>query len=444
MKLLVLVILLQIIPFWIFQLCLVNAAQNPLVYSPSPSPLSASMDAFSPGVQFQLGMEAEDHHLKLDKKVAILLFIACGILVLILLPSFGFCIYYWKFYKGKNNSEFPEMEKGVSSAPFLGKFNSLSLLSNRGCVPWMEYKVLENATNNFGDENLLGEGGFGRVYLASLEDEKQVAVKKLNCASDDAHREFENEVDLLCKIHNPNIISLLGYSVHQEMGFIIYELMQNGCLEDILHGPSKGSSLTWHMRLKIALDIARGLEYLHEFCKPPVIHRDLKSSNILLDSNFNAKLSDFGLAVADNSYNRNKLKLSGTVGYVAPEYMLDGELTEKSDVYAFGVVLLELLLGRRPVEKLAAAHCQSIVTWAMPQLTNRSSLPNIVDPVIKDTVDEKYLFQVAAVAVLCVQPEPSYRPLITDVVHSLIPLIPHELGGTLRITPHPALPARNA
>ncbi|KAL3370802.1 hypothetical protein AABB24_007702 [Solanum stoloniferum] len=113
--------------------------------------------------------------------------------------------------------------------------------------------------------------------------------------------------------------------------------------------------------------------------------------------------------------------------------MLDGKLSDKSDVYAFGVVLLELLLGRRPVEKEEPTECQSIVTWAMPQLTDRSKLPNIVDPVIQNTMDLKHLYQVAAVAVLCVQPEPSYRPLITDVLHSLIPLLPTELGGTLRV-----------
>jgi serine/threonine protein kinase len=135
------------------------------------------------------------------------------------------------------------------------------------------------------------------------------------------------------------------------------------------------------------------------------------------------------------AHGKNNIKLSGTLGYVAPEYLLDGKLTDKSDVYAFGVVLLELLLGRRPVEKLSSVQCQSLVTWAMPQLTDRSKLPKIVDPVIKDTMDHKHLYQVAAVAVLCVQPEPSYRPLITDVLHSLVPLVPVELGGTLRLIP---------
>lgn len=144
------------------------------------------------------------------------------------------------------------------------------------------------------------------------------------------------------------------------------------------------------------------------------------------------ELSDFGLAITDGSQSKKNIKLSGTFGYVAPEYFLDGKLSDKSDVYAFGVVLLELLLGRKPVEKQSHAQYKSIVTWAMPKLTDRSELPTIVDPVIRDTMDLKHLYQVAAVAVLCVQLEPSYRPFITDVLHSLIPLDPIEHGGTLR------------
>ncbi|CAL1388006.1 unnamed protein product [Linum trigynum] len=432
------------LPIWIF-LSFDSAHAGPDVLLPSPlvvahSPasqpaapnVSTPMAAFSPGSQLQLGVEAGHHkHMELDKKTHIILAVACVIMAVIifLFVSAG-CLCYWKVLPKRKKSPNPDAEKGV----LFSKFRALRMPSNRGCVPLIEYKTLEKGTQNFVEENLLGRGAFGLVYKATMDDNSAVAVKKLDCATEDAKREFQNEVDLLSRFQHPNIISLVGYGVHEGSGFIVYELMPNGSLEDLLHGPSRGSKLTWHMRLKIALDTARGLEYLHEYCKPVVIHRDLKSSNILLDSNFHAKLSDFGLAVADTTRNKNKLKLSGTVGYVAPEYMLDGELTEKSDVYAFGVVLLELLLGRRPVEKLAPAHCQSIVTWAMPQLTNRDMLPNIVDPVIKDTIDEKYLFQVAAVAVLCVQPEPSYRPLITDVVHSLIPLLPLELGGTLRTT----------
>ncbi|KAK6912538.1 Serine-threonine/tyrosine-protein kinase, catalytic domain [Dillenia turbinata] len=361
--------------------------------------------------------------------MVIALIVSSASLIAIILLLLLLWIYQTRYSKSRNKSfQTSDSVKGLVLGPILGKFNSMKMSASKGSVTLFDYKALEAGTGNFQEQNILGVGGFGCLLL-----------KRLDCCGQDAEREFENEVNLLVKIQHPNIISLLGYCIHEETKFLVYELMQNGSLETQLHGPTHGSALSWHMRMRIALDVARGLEYLHEHCNPPVIHRDLKSSNILLDTNFNAKLSDFGLAIIDGTQNKSNIKLSGTLGYVAPEYLLDGKLTDKSDVYAFGVVLLELLLGKKPVEKLAPAQCQSIVTWAMPQLTDRSKLPNIVDPAIKDIMDLKHLYQVAAVAVLCVQPEPSYRPLITDVLHSLIPLVPVELGGTLRL-PQPTPP----
>ncbi|PIN14150.1 Serine/threonine protein kinase [Handroanthus impetiginosus] len=331
-------------------------------------------------------------------------------------------IHLWKLSLQKYKEKSQKKNDNCSSSACLRK-RSVSI---------MDFMTLEVATNNFQDSNILGAGGFGCVYKGKLEGDICVAVKRLAAGGNlDATREFQIEVELLSKIQHPNIITLLGYSIHAETKLLIYELMHHGSLETQLHGPSKGSALTWHLRMKIALDVARGLEYLHDHCHPPVIHRDLKSSNILLDSNFNAKISDFGLAVHDGRKNKNNVKLSGTLGYVAPEYLLDGKLTDKSDVYAFGVVLLELLFGRKPFEKVAPAQCQSIVTWAMPHLTDRTKLAMIVDPVIRNSMDLKYLYQVAAIAMLCIQEEPSYRPLITDILHSLVPLVPVELGGTL-------------
>ncbi|KAK2445937.1 Protein kinase superfamily protein [Trifolium repens] len=364
----------------------------------------------------------------------LLLMLFMALLLLLILSFICIWIYHNNSSKSKRKNVLNrDAEKGNTSTQILSKFSSIELVGMRkGIVPIIDYKQIEKSTNNFEENNILGVGGFGCVYKAQFDENLVVAVKKLHCQTQYAETEFENELELLSKIQHPNIISLLGCSINGEMRFIVYELMQNGSLEAQLHGPSQGSRLTWYMRMKIALDTASGLEYLHEHCYPPVIHRDMKSSNILLDANFNATLSDFGLAIIDGSQKKN-IKFSGTLGYVAPEYILDGKLTDKSDVYAYGVVLLELLLGRMPVEKLAQAKCQSLVTWAMPQLTDRSKLPNIVDPVIKDTMDLKHLYQVAAVAVLCLQPEPSYRPLITDVLHSLIPLVPVELGGTLRV-----------
>ncbi|XP_016437779.1 putative receptor-like protein kinase At1g80640 isoform X2 [Nicotiana tabacum] len=375
------------------------------------------------------------HHQDLNKKILISLIVASTLLAGILLLLSCFWIYRLKTRKKSDEKSHQKAEpaKGLSWGPIMAKFPSLRSVGRKGLVAVIEYQSLVAATNNFQEQTALGEGRLGCVYKAQFNNDIQAAVKRFRGGEQDAEKEFENEVDLLSKFQHQNIILLLGYCIHANAQFLVYEMMQNGSLEFQLHGPTRGSALSWHLRMKIALDVARGLEYLHERCNPPVIHRDLKSSNVLLDSNFNAKLSDFGLAIAGWNLNKSNVKLSGTLGYVAPEYLLDGKLTDKSDVYAFGIILLELLMGKRPVEKLAGAQCQSIVTWAMPQLTDRSKLPTIVDPVIRNGMDLKHLYQVAAVAVLCVQPEPSYRPLITDVLHSFIPLVPIELGGSLRV-----------
>ncbi|KAL3528942.1 hypothetical protein ACH5RR_008264 [Cinchona calisaya] len=375
------------------------------------------------------------HHQDINKKILVALVVSSTLLGGLLLLLLCFWFYRVKKLKksNKKTGQSSNAAKGVSLGPILDKLTSSKSTGKKGSIALIEYPLLVAATENFKEDNILGEGGLGCVYKAEFSDNFQAAVKRLHGKWQDSEREFQNEVNLLSKIQHQNIVSLLGYCIHSETQFLVYELMQNGSLESHLHGPSHGSTLTWHLRMKIALDVARALEYLHERCNPPVIHRDLKSSNILLDSNYNAKLSDFGLAVSGGNLNKKNIKLSGTLGYVAPEYLLDGKLTEKSDVFAFGVVLLELLIGRRPVEKISEGQCQSIVTWAMPQLTDRSKLPNIVDPVIRNTMDLKHLYQVAAVAVLCVQPEPSYRPLIIDVLHSFIPLVPLELGGSLRV-----------
>ncbi|KAH7547456.1 probable receptor-like protein kinase At1g80640 isoform X1 [Ziziphus jujuba] len=376
------------------------------------------------------------HHQDLNKRILVALIIASSLLAGVLLFLSCFWICRQRKLKNSNGRSTKTMEaaKGLSLSPIMVRFNSLRMASRKGPVTIFDYQLLEAATNKFSESNVLSEDDSGHVYKARFDEKFLAVVKKLDCVGSDAERKVDNEVNWLIKIQHQNIIKLLGYCIHGKTRLLVYETMQNGSLDTQLHGPARGSALTWHLRLKIAVDVARGLEYLHEHCNPPVVHRDVKSSNILLDSNFSAKLSNFGLAVTSGIENKDSIELSGTQGYVAPEYISDGRLTDKSDVYAFGVVLLELLMGRKPIDNEAPAESQSMVTWAMPQLTDRSKLPNIVDPVIKNTMDLKHLYQVAAVAVLCVQPESSYRPLITDVLHSLIPLVPMELGGSLRVS----------
>ncbi|KAL0425137.1 UNVERIFIED_CONTAM: putative receptor-like protein kinase [Sesamum radiatum] len=434
---------LLLLPIWVFSSPLFSAP----LYVPATSPVahpvlpadkdpsfkgSADLTARSP----EVAKVKVVHHQDLNKKILIALVVASSLLGGILLLLSCFSLYRMKKLKecSAKSNQSSDAGRGISLVPILDKLTSRRIGGKKGSVTVIEYQLLAAATNNFDEGNVVGEGGLGRVYKAYFNDHLRAAVKKIYAAGQEAEREYENEVHLLSRIQHQNIVSLLGYCIHGEARFLVYELMQNGSLESHLHGPSCRSALTWHQRMKIALDVARGLEYLHEHCNPPVIHRDLKPSNILLDSDFNAKISDFGLAIAGGNSNKTNIKLTGTLGYVAPEYLLDGKLTDKSDVYAFGVVLLELLMGRRPVERVAETQCQSIVTWASPQLTDRSKLPNIVDPAIRNTMDLKHLYQVAAIAVLCVQPEASYRPLITDVLHSFIPLVPAELGGSLRVT----------
>ncbi|XP_062196798.1 probable receptor-like protein kinase At1g80640 [Phragmites australis] len=403
---------------------------------PAPSPAADAPflpDVMSPeAARVQTG--GDNHYLKQVLVAVILALVA----VIVIVVS---AIYAWTFWRkarealNSKDIKISNANNGNMLLPVLGKLNLLKM-SKKEVIAMMDFSVLESATGKFNEKNILGKGGFGCVYRACLDRSHVAAVKKLDCCRQEVEKEFENELDFLGKIRHPNVISVLGYCIHEDIRLLVYELMQNGSLETQLHGPSRGSALSWHIRLKIALDAARGLEHLHEHCHPMIIHRDIKSSNILLDTNFNAKISDFGLAIYGGDHNKDDIKPSGTVGYVAPEYLLDGQLTEKSDVYAFGVVLLELLLGRKPVEMIGESHCQSIVSWAMPQITDRTKLPNIIDPVIRKTMDLRHLYQVAAVAVLCVQPEPSYRPLIADVLHSLVPLVPVELGGTMRVVEH--------
>ncbi|KAL6646529.1 hypothetical protein ACP70R_018137 [Stipagrostis hirtigluma subsp. patula] len=405
-----------------------------------PAPLPAAdapflHDVASPPAAVRTQPPGDNH----SEKQVILAVILALVAFIVMVVSTIFAWTLWRKAQQALDSKDIKLSnatKGHMLFPMLGKLNALKM-PKKEVVAMVDFSVLESATGKFDEKNILGKGGFGCVYRACLDRSGVAAVKKLNCCREEVEKEFENELDFLGNIRHPNVISLLGYCIHEDTRLIVYELMQNGSLETQLHGPSRGSALTWHIRLKIALDAARGLEHLHEHCSPFIIHRDIKSSNILLDSDFNAKISDFGLAIYNGNHNKEDMKPSGTVGYVAPEYLLDGQLTEKSDVYAFGVVLLELLLGRKPVEIIGGCHCQSIVSWAMPQITDRTKLLNIIDPVIRNTMDLRHLYQVAAVAVLCVQPEPSYRPLITDVLHSLVPLVPVELGGTLRMVEQP-------
>ncbi|KAL6609710.1 hypothetical protein ACP70R_039679 [Stipagrostis hirtigluma subsp. patula] len=285
------------------------------------------------------------------------------------------------------------------------------------------FRQLAEATNSFNPENLLGEGGFGRVYKGYIQDTTEViAVKQLDKDGLQGNREFLVEVLMLSLLHHPNLVTLLGYSTDCDQRILVYEYMPLGSLQDHLLDLTPNSQpLSWHTRMKIAVGAARGIEYLHEIANPPVIYRDLKASNILLDGSFNAKLSDFGLAklgpVGDKSH--VSTRVMGTYGYCAPEYAMTGKLTKMSDIYSFGVVLLELITGRRAIDTTKPTREQILVHWAAPFFKDKRKFAKMADPLLDKKFPLKGLYQALAISSMCLQEESSSRPLISDVVTAL-------------------------
>ncbi|XP_047341745.1 probable serine/threonine-protein kinase PBL25 [Impatiens glandulifera] len=294
------------------------------------------------------------------------------------------------------------------------------------------FRELASATKNFRQEYLLGEGGFGRIYKGTLQPNGQVvSVKQLDRNGMQGNKEFQTEVETLSILRHKNLVELIGYCADGDQRLLVYEYMTQGALDahllDIL--PDK-PALDWKTRMKIAEEIAQGLEYLHEIAKPPVVYRDLKSSNIMLDDEFNAKLFDYGLAnIGQNEGGKMLIspRVIGKYGYCAPEYERSGELTLKSDIYSFGVVLLELVTGRRAIDTTRPTNDQNLVTWvisnivslAQPYFKNPKKFPEMADPNLQNRYPLTDLNQVVGVAAMCIQEEPMVRPLIGDILAAL-------------------------
>ncbi|KAJ4824543.1 Serine/threonine-protein kinase pbs1 [Turnera subulata] len=285
------------------------------------------------------------------------------------------------------------------------------------------FRELAAATKNFRPECFLGEGGFGRVYKGRLESTGQVvAVKQLDRNGLQGNREFLVEVLMLSLLHHPNLVNLIGYCADGDQRLLVYEFMPLGSLEDHLHDlPPDKEPLDWNTRMKIAAGAAKGLEYLHDKASPPVIYRDFKSSNILLEEGFHPKLSDFGLAKLGPTGDKSHVstRVMGTYGYCAPEYAMTGQLTVKSDVYSFGVVFLELITGRKAIDSTRPHGEQNLVTWARPLFNDRRKFSKLADPRLQGRFPMRGLYQALAVASMCIQEQAAARPLIGDVVTAL-------------------------
>ncbi|XP_006650171.1 protein STRUBBELIG-RECEPTOR FAMILY 7 [Oryza brachyantha] len=291
---------------------------------------------------------------------------------------------------------------------------------------------LQMATESFSANNLIGEGSFGRVYRAEISDNKVLAVKKINLSAllSNPSDFFIHLVAKISKLNHPNLSELDGYCSEHGQYLLAYEFYMNGSLHDFLHlSDGYNKTLSWNNRVKIALGSARALEYMHETCSPSVIHKNFKSSNILLDNELNPHVSDCGFA--ELIPNQELQESDENSGYRAPEVTMSGQYSQKSDVYSFGVVMLELLTGRKAFDRSQPWPQQSLVRWATPQLHDIDALDQMVDPALEGLYPAKSLSRFADAIALCVQPEPEFRPPMSEVVQSLVRLVQRSSMGSV-------------
>uniref|UniRef100_A0A0D9V3C9 non-specific serine/threonine protein kinase n=1 Tax=Leersia perrieri TaxID=77586 RepID=A0A0D9V3C9_9ORYZ len=291
-----------------------------------------------------------------------------------------------------------------------------------GTTSWFTYDELAAVTGGFAEENVIGEGGFGKVYVGALGDGRRVAVKQLKVGSGQGEKEFRAEVDIISRVHHRHLVTLVGYSFTEHHRLLVYEFVSNKTLEHHLH--ARGLPvMDWPKRMKIAIGSARGLTYLHEDCHPRIIHRDIKSANILLDDAFEAKVADFGLAKFTNdSLTHISTRVMGTFGYMAPEYASSGKLTDRSDVFSFGVVLLELITGRKPVDSSAPLGEESLVEWARPLLVDAldtDDFRELADPALERKYSRFEMRRMVEAAASCIRHSVAKRPRMVQVWRSL-------------------------
>ncbi|XP_015874114.2 probable serine/threonine-protein kinase PBL10 [Ziziphus jujuba] len=314
-------------------------------------------------------------------------------------------------------------------------------------VKRFSFADLKMATRNFRPDSVLGEGGFGSVFKGWIDENSftaakpgtgmVIAVKRLNQEGFQGHKEWLAEVNYLGQLYHPNLVKLIGYCLEEEHRLLVYEFMPRGSLENhLFRRGSYFQPLSWKLRLKVALGAAKGLAFLHS-AETKVIYRDFKTSNILLDSNYNAKLSDFGLAKDGPTGDKSHVstRVMGTYGYAAPEYLATGHLTARSDVYSFGVVLLEMLSGRRAIDKNRPSGEHNLVEWAKPYLANKRKIFRILDNRLEGQYSMEGAYKAANLALRCLSAEAKFRPNMDEVVTALEQLHDSKESGGNRNNP---------
>uniref|UniRef100_A0A1J3IU07 Putative LRR receptor-like serine/threonine-protein kinase n=1 Tax=Noccaea caerulescens TaxID=107243 RepID=A0A1J3IU07_NOCCA len=346
------------------------------------------------------------------KKLGVIIGASVGAVVLLIVTIIS-CIFMCKVKK--NNKMGKTSELTNRPLPVQRVSSTLSEAHGDAAHCFTLYEI-EEATHKF--EKRIGSGGFGIVYYGKTREGKEIAVKVLSNNSYQGKREFANEVTLLSRIHHRNLVQFLGYCQEEGKNMLVYEFMHNGTLKEHLYGVvPRDRRISWIRRLEIAEDAARGIEYLHTGCVPAIIHRDLKTSNILLDKHMRAKVSDFGLSkfAVDGTSHVSSI-VRGTVGYLDPEYYISQQLTEKSDVYSFGVILLELMSGQEAISNESfGVNCRNIVQWAKMHIDN-GDIRGIIDPALaEDDYSLQSMWKIAEKALLCVKPHGNMRPSMSEV-----------------------------
>ncbi|XP_027364727.1 PTI1-like tyrosine-protein kinase At3g15890 [Abrus precatorius] len=288
--------------------------------------------------------------------------------------------------------------------------------------PWEIYtlKELLRATNNFHQDNKIGEGGFGSVYWGRTSKGVEIAVKRLKAMTAKAEMEFAVEVEVLGRVRHKNLLGLRGFYAGGDERLIVYDYMPNHSLLTHLHGQLAADCLLdWPKRMSIAIGAAEGLAYLHHEANPHIIHRDIKASNVLLDPEFQAKVADFGFAkLIPEGVSHLTTRVKGTLGYLAPEYAMWGKVSESCDVYSFGILLLEIVSAKKPIEKLPGGVKRDIVQWVTPHV-QKGNFKHIVDPKLKGHFDLEQLKSVVMIAIRCTDSSPEKRPSMIEVVEWL-------------------------
>ncbi|XP_060214107.1 probable LRR receptor-like serine/threonine-protein kinase At1g67720 isoform X2 [Lycium barbarum] len=362
---------------------------------------------------------------KHSKRYKVILGSSIGALVIIIV-LFAVSIFFLCHFRTKVSHQ-----KGESMCTSTKPSTTVSIarggsLMDEGVAYYIPLLEIEEATEMFSKK--IGKGSFGPVYYGRLGDGKEVAVKTMADSSSHGTKQFATEVALLSRIHHRNLVPLIGYYEDDHQRMLVYEYMHNGTLRDHISESADKKHLDWLARLKIAEDAAKGLEYLHTGCNPSIIHRDVKTSNILLDINMRAKVSDFGLSrQAEEDLTHVSSVARGTVGYLDPEYYANQQLTEKSDVYSFGVVLLELISGRKPFSTEEYGAEWSIVHWAR-SLIRKGDVISIMDPALIGHVKVESVWRIAEVAIQCVERHGSSRPRMHEILTAIQDAIKIEKG----------------